>query len=944
MASPSPVVRSKSLRVDTTTANGEENGKTSKLNFLRRLLKSKDALIKRTSRSTQPNPTSTPGTPITPITPAAKSNPSKTEQASVSSSAKAKSKPNDTKSKSTSKKARRSSVTPPSQPGSEPLTQHDLQMLFSGAPQFLVERGEENHLFPQVWFPYDPDNETSDLSDRLHLQHESFAASTLHAHLPVHKRLKKQEESEQDEKDLQKRARFDSGVYELPNMLSMQGAEPGTVGFRYFMELPVADALKPPETGRGGGPHPGDSVVERQKLINEGPKAWKKIGIRDIKLDQIAQRLHELTCLHDKFLAKGPQSTILDMETSESLYRSLFTTFLIPPLKLPPREAGDPYSLKVQIESLVKTLSAKGSWINFSHVEWRIRLGQLLWEDSTASLHNDTHKKLAVQPRVERKWLLLQILLSMELLVRLDAIIKIAFVEGAPELDVSAEEIEIFNRLRSRKVDWDLILARVFFDEVQVELYKRDSSSASSQVGIKPTPPPNNRLLSALKRPDLNHDQTLEGDADCIILPRHPKLQLEGLLHFARFLSWPNHDQLSAQMHEKLGPSSVPPSPADSIYATPLQTPQSTRSGYFDFSSYAQVRPGNVSRPSYSQKLKSTFSGNEAGGWLSRSWLVGLVLPGEATSHFLISTLLENDADALLRLGDCASLYGGFIYDGRSWWSKACVAGRVIACLPESKECLGWISSPVVPQDPSAVTIPETWAEIDVQSPPKRDRPRLKDIFSISSESSITGISAGFILPDNFTLPVDPRPIPSVAISFDSLTLTKENTSHPASPGANDVNPTVYKASTTFTITSNNSPKTITFDLLYDIYFIAAFPCRPPPGHAAHATSIDSCRGPHMDPIHPEREHLPAHLLHKSYSYTYKSLSELYGAVPPVKNRNNKEIWVIDARGSKAAEAFARSWCAQVAYHAVIARARKTCLSCSIREARALDVAIIIRV
>ena len=53
---------------------------------------------------------------------------------------------------------------------------------------------------------------------------------------------------------------------------------------------------------------------------------------------------------------------------------------------------------------------------------------------------------------------------------------------------------------------------------------------------------------------------------------------------------------------------------------------------------------------------------------------------------------------------------------------------------------------------------------------------------------------------------------------------------------------------------------------------------------------------------------------------------------------------IVDARGSSTKETFARAWCAYVGSHAIIGRAGRTCLACCIREAQALDVAVVIRV
>ncbi len=100
-------------------------------------------------------------------------------------------------------------------------------------------------------------------------------------------------------------------------------------------------------------------------------------------------------------------------------------------------------------------------------------------------------------------------------------------------------------------------------------------------------------------------------------------------------------------------------------------------------------------------------------GWLSRSYLTGLILPGEGLSHFLISTLLENDEVAVARLGDEANLYGGFLYSSKSYWSTSCIIGRVLAAGKGASECMGWLSSDVLPKG-----MGDGWVNIEAEVVP----------------------------------------------------------------------------------------------------------------------------------------------------------------------------------------------------------------------------------
>jgi hypothetical protein len=86
------------------------------------------------------------------------------------------------------------------------------------------------------------------------------------------------------------------------------------------------------------------------------------------------------------------------------------------------------------------------------------------------------------------------------------------------------------------------------------------------------------------------------------------------------------------------------------------------------------------------------------------------MLPGDGVCHFLMATLLENDSKAMGRLGSFANLCGGFVYSGKSFWSTSCIVGRVIAAGQGSAECMGWVSSDILP-----LGINEGWVNIEVE-------------------------------------------------------------------------------------------------------------------------------------------------------------------------------------------------------------------------------------
>lgn len=107
--------------------------------------------------------------------------------------------------------------------------------------------------------------------------------------------------------------------FEVPSMLAYQGKELGTVELRHFLEIPIADWLRNEHGSHGRA---GDSVVCRSnhqpsrdmlstyradlhpeatgkharqedlcQNMNGGPDDWKRIGVRNITIDALTDRL-----------------------------------------------------------------------------------------------------------------------------------------------------------------------------------------------------------------------------------------------------------------------------------------------------------------------------------------------------------------------------------------------------------------------------------------------------------------------------------------------------------------------------------------------------------------------------------------------------------------------------------------------------------------------------
>lgn len=466
-------------------------------------------------------------------------------------------------------------------------------------------------------------------------------------------------------------------------MLSMQGLERGTVGFEAALEIAVADALhewKP------------DLDVKSAQTLRTNFLKDKKHGLRPLDESAVISKLVGMgSSYHDKSPAP---------KTSVEMYTELFTRVLFPPTRV--MDTEDPTSLHVQIEMLVNVLTAPNIWVDFSNVEWRIRLGQILWgppyqpghEEEIVIDGEDMHK-----PESQQFWLLMQILLSCELLIRLDAVTRNA--QKDPKL-ISVEEIHKFEKDVTRPVKWSLLLARLWLENIRINRPVLEEPEEHER-------PTSGWLASFKHAVTLHHEGSHHVNFGAVEFhSRHRNRQINGLVHFARKLRWPEADLIA----EKFAVTSVKASESSaniSVGQTPRGTPLSMttqRSSYF-----AGVKRPGIRRGLSLARMSEIF---DPSGWLSKSYLTGLILPGEGLSHFLMSTLLENDEIAIARLGEDANLYGGFVFSGQSFWSTACIIGRVLAAGKGASECMGWLSSPVKPKG-----IDEGWVNVDVELEPR---------------------------------------------------------------------------------------------------------------------------------------------------------------------------------------------------------------------------------
>ncbi|KAK5164405.1 hypothetical protein LTR04_001933, partial [Oleoguttula sp. CCFEE 6159] len=626
------------------------------------------------------------------------------------------------------------------------LSEHDLLGLFSGAPQFSIS--ENKYRQPSVNLLSNPSSSTREEPLYVPFEHQAFSACTLRVPLVGHGSTNDQ---------ISRSVRYDADVVETPNMLGYQGPEPGTVDLAHFLQLPLSDSLlvgkeKLDEKALGS---PMERTLWRSSL--------QKLATVPLHISDIAERLIELGEIYHALKESAKPDITLEEWKQFDLFTNLYGDLLQPPRSKTETE-GNLAELKAHIEALVDVLRMGSMWYDLSLVEWRIRIGQLLWasKDCVKGLKGDDKDDTAgaVEQISERDRFLLQLALASELLIRLEVAVKAAstdFEEG----NRIKSQIRSFKDLITRKIGWDLVLARRFIENIQVV---EDTSMPP------PTPALSALLPEYLQEPSTPNAQpsvaSQTDKTEPLLLPRNRPQQLAGLLHFAQAIDWPEVDGVKLQLDRVM--QRTVSSTAPSIYATSFESPRSTMmrtsgNSYFENTEMPQLQRFDTARsvklypsstiPSSSDATDEESNFINVGGWLSRSYLTGLILPGEAISHLLMSTLLENSPQAIARLGDSANLHGGFVYDGRSWWSKSCIVGRVLAPMNGAKECMGWISLPCAPGGMNS-----GWA--DVKAATVRDHePRINEREAILRDSDfLQGNDMKSALQSDFRFPVAAPP------------------------------------------------------------------------------------------------------------------------------------------------------------------------------------------
>ncbi|KAL7273380.1 hypothetical protein RUND412_003781 [Rhizina undulata] len=822
----------------------------------------------------------------------------------------------------------------------KPLTASELHDLFSGAPVFSVSKACSNELpEAKVTFPFDSAEnavrlETS-LRDCVEIAHEAWMTCTTRAP-GDNERM-----TDWKEADV---------VREVPSIVAFQGLEPGSVGWEYFLTSALADEVADDENELS-------DLIDRDGAREAGARrgSVSKGGVRTVEIGYVVERLRELGDLWwelrkteetakeldastpppEEELGGKKAPGILGKYTSLELYSHLFTHLLYPPTRISTEDYHDPYSLKIQIASLVQTLEMKHLWLNFADMGWRIRLGQVLWGDKKEETHDDSEfdnsSQASSPPNTEKIWLLLQILLGAELAIRIDAVFK------DDTMKKEAKEISKIVDAGTRKLQWDIILARRFLDSVLIlsDRHKKETDKPATP----PSPKKRSWFGTVVAETPTEDVRETEVSYDAMIAPRHYDRQLAGLLYFAESLGWPGVQNLSLQ---------IPDAESNCLAPTPLSI-GSTTTGFFP-----NRRPLSLANPA--PKAPATAMPRSL-GWLSRTYLTGLVLPGEGLSHFIISALLENDPVFISKLGYNANLYAGFQYDGFTYWSSYCVVGRVLAGFRGSREAAGWVGGCVETgvavdgevEDGWAVTeiekdgrkfiikggIKDGWIDVVTAPPPPLEWiSKPENVQRMADPTGGREVTAGefeFVRVgeegrDGCAIELKGlmlRPWRHIGESTESLVDLMEDEEER------------FEVGIEFLVDGRR----VVFQLRYDVSFITSFPCIP----TSSSSFIDITSSAPEEEDSEESECEGDHPILKSIPYSKHSLRSLLGITPAASGSGRREgnVMVVEI-GTEEERVFVKAWCCERGLGAVMGRKGRSCLGCCVRMAWGLGVGVVV--
>lgn len=324
----------------------------------------------------------------------------------------------------------------------------------------------------------------------------------------------------------------------------------------------------------------------------------------------------------------------------------------------------------------------------------------------------------------------------------------------------------------------------------------------------------------------------------------------------------------------------------------------------------AMAWPYMTEARNYIENVYNNLLAGQATGFDMYDWLYGLILPGKIFRHRIMCCLVY--CSPTIRHLNGAPFYdNGLVVQGKSYWPKRSVLGRVLSALRNPKSLCGWIGPLPAPIGTHTGWIRLNTRRVDIPTPIVRPTNILEalgfndpdresnPITSSTSQTraailtSITSTTCYIPVPLITRSPTDPAQTAFTGIGLDALPNTT-----PLPPPLAHLPSTQHRAILSFTLNTAR----VRFTLFTNPIFLAAPPC---------------VSGPH--------------LLHRRQVARYLAGLVRVAQLPDLYPDHDR-LTVIDALGD-AEEAVARAWCAERGRHAVVRRGDECCLACAMKIA-----------
>ncbi|KAA8911775.1 hypothetical protein FN846DRAFT_897620 [Sphaerosporella brunnea] len=315
------------------------------------------------------------------------------------------------------------------------------------------------------------------------------------------------------------------------------------------------------------------------------------------------------------------------------------------------------------------------------------------------------------------------------------------------------------------------------------------------------------------------------------------------------------------------------------------------------------------------------------------SWFTGLLLPGKSMPFILMNSLIDCDGEPPAEFHNLSQTASniGFQYRGCTYWSWECIVGKVLGAAAGVTQIAGWIG----PCSASADLDRSEVALIN-QALPKCNRLTPSDIRNMAANSDPIGERQ-----DSYPVADYVQLVATSNDPVDSIRIERLNFAPAASnpkgvhrqtlegPGTKPM--IVFDASVTFAITVEKRARSWKVSLRHDTPFIAAYPCN---------------NGPHVlfADYNYQRVRVDELVDIQNWGTSGEKDSDLEDSEEVEDGGDVKEVLVIEAFGVPDNEVFARAWCSFWGLPSVTADLSKTCMACTVREAYASLVSVVILV